>query len=84
MINDAWDNEYVTEHVGLWVNALLAKGLDANAVRDEIDKWTMDGVTQICVGGYARTMAADVVRAIVEQALCRERPLWPDPFTARE
>jgi hypothetical protein len=73
MINDAWDNEYVTEHVALWVNALRAKGLDAKAVGDEIDKWTMDGLTQICVGGYARTMPTDVVRAIVEQALGRER-----------
>jgi hypothetical protein len=71
MVDDAWDDEYVTEHVALWVNALRAKGLDAKAVRDEIDKWTMDDVTQICVGAYARTMPTDAVRAIVERVLCQ-------------
>jgi hypothetical protein len=75
LINDAWDNEYVTEHVDLWVNALQANGLDAIAVRDEMDRWTMDGVTQICVGANARTMPTDVVRAIVERVLGQERLL---------
>jgi hypothetical protein len=62
MTNDSNDNQHDTEHGVLWVNALRAKGLDAKAVRNEIDKWTMDGVTQICVGGYARTMPTDVSR----------------------
>ena len=35
--------------------------------------WSLDDVTQVCVGQHARTMPTDVVRAIVERALGRER-----------
>jgi hypothetical protein len=47
MTSDAWDIQHVTEHNVLWVRSLQANGLDAKAVKDEIGKWTMDGVTQL-------------------------------------
>jgi hypothetical protein len=73
MTNDAWDNQYNTDHVALWVRWLQAKGLDAEAIRGEIDEWSLDDVTQVCVGAYARTMPTDFVRAIVERELGHER-----------
>jgi hypothetical protein len=69
MTDDAWDNQYDREHLAAWVRALRASGLDAIAIRGEIDRWTLDGVTQICVGAYARTMPFSLARAMVEQAL---------------
>jgi hypothetical protein len=69
MTNDASDNQYDHDHVVLWVNALRANGLDPAAVRDEIDRWSLDDVTQVYVGNHARTMPAEVVRGMVEQAL---------------
>jgi hypothetical protein len=73
MTNDASDNQYDTDHVVLWVRWLQAKGLGAEAIRGEIDKWSLDDVTQVCVGQHARTMPKDFVRAIVERAVGRER-----------
>jgi hypothetical protein len=69
MTNDAWDNQYDRDHVVLWVRWLQAKGLDAEAIRGEIDRWSLDDVTQVYVGNHARTMPAEVVRGMVEQAL---------------
>ena len=53
MTSDAWDNEYVTEHVALWVRWLQAEGLEPEAIRGEIDRWSLDDVTQVCVGQHA-------------------------------
>jgi hypothetical protein len=75
MTNDASDNQYNAEHVALWVRSLQAKGLDPEAIRGEVDKWTMYGVTQVYVGAHARTMPTGVVRAIVERALGDERAI---------
>jgi hypothetical protein len=75
MTNVASDNEHDAEHIVLWVRWLQAKGLDTDAIRGEVDKWTLGDVTQICVGQHARTMPTDVVRAIVERALGDERLL---------
>jgi hypothetical protein len=75
MTNDASDNQCDTDHVVLWVRWLQAKGLDAEAIRSEVDKWSMYGVTQVYVGTHARTMPTDFVRAIVEQALADERAI---------
>jgi hypothetical protein len=73
MTNDTSDNQYDAEHVVLWVRWLQAKGLDAEAIRDEVDRWSLDDVTQVYVGAHARTMPTSVVRALVERALGRER-----------
>jgi hypothetical protein len=73
MTNEASDNQYDAEHVVLLVNALRANGLDPAAVRVEIDRWSLDDVTQVYVGQHARTMPTDFVKAIVERALGRER-----------
>ena len=73
MTNDASDNQYDHDHVVLWVNALRANRLDPAAVRDEVDRWSLDDVTQVYVGQHARTMPTNFVRAIVERALGRER-----------
>jgi hypothetical protein len=75
MTNNASDNQYDTDHVVLWVRWLQAKGLDAEAIRGEVDRWSLDGVTQVYVGAYARTMPTDFVRAIVERALGDERAI---------
>jgi hypothetical protein len=75
MTNDASDNQYDTEHVVLWVRWLQFKGLDVEAIRGEVDKWTMYGVTQVYVGTHARTMPTDLVRTIVERALGDERAI---------
>jgi hypothetical protein len=75
MRNDACDNHYDLEHVVLWVNLLRAKGLDSEAIRSEVDKWTLGDVTQVYVGSYARTMPKDLVRSIVERALDDERAI---------
>jgi hypothetical protein len=73
MTNDPWDNQYNTEHVAIWVRSLQAKGLDADAIRAEVDKWTLGDVTQIPVGQHARTIPTDVVRTMVDRALCHEQ-----------
>ena len=85
MTNDATDNQYDTDHVVLWVRWLQFKGLDAEAIRGEIDRWSLDGVTQVYVGNHARTMPTDFVRAIVERALGDERavPKWLESGDAR-
>jgi hypothetical protein len=75
MTNDASDNQYDTEHVALWVRWLQAKGLDPEAIQGEVDRWSLDGVTQVYVGTYTRTMPTDFVRAIVERALGDERAI---------
>ena len=75
MTNDASDNQFDHDHVVLWVNALRANGLDPAAVRDEVDRWSLDDVTQVYLGQHARTLPTDFVRAIVERALGRERLL---------
>jgi hypothetical protein len=67
------DNEYNADHIVLWVRWLQAQGLDPEAIRGEVDKWTMYGVTQVYVGQHARTMPTEFVGAIVERAL-RARP----------
>ena len=69
MTNDASDNQYNAEHVALWVRSLQAKGLDPEAIRGEVDKWTLGDVTQVYVGQHARTMPTVVVKTIVEHAL---------------
>ena len=69
MTNDESANQYDHDHVVLWVNALRANRLDPAAVRDEVDRWSLGGVTQVCVGQHARTMPTDFVRAIVDQTL---------------
>jgi hypothetical protein len=46
MANEASDNQYDTEHVVLWVRWLQAKGLEPKAIGDEIDRWSLDDVTQ--------------------------------------
>jgi hypothetical protein len=73
MTNEASDSKYNADHVTLWVRWLQAKGLDAEAIRGEIDRWTLDDVTQVYVGNHARTMQTDFVREIVERALGDER-----------
>ena len=75
MTNDESENQYDHDHVVLWVNALRANGLDPAAVRGEIDRWSLDGVTQVCVGQHARTMPTDFVSTIVERALGDERAI---------
>jgi hypothetical protein len=75
MTSDACDNQHDTDHAILWVRSLQARGLDAEAIRGEIDRWTLDDVTQVYVGAYARTMPTDFVREIVERALGLERLL---------
>ena len=75
MTNDASDNQYDTDHVVLWVRWLQFKGLDREAIRSEVDKWSLDDVTQVYVGQYACTMPTDFVRAIVERALGDERAI---------
>ena len=75
MTNDASDNRYDTDHVVLWVRWLQAKGLDPEAIQGKVDRWSLDGVTQVCVGAYARTMPTDFVRAIAERALGDERAI---------
>ena len=75
MTGDARDRQYDTDHVILWVRWLQAKGLDSEAIRSEVDKWTMYGVTQVYVGAHARTMPTGVVRAIVERALGDKRAI---------
>jgi hypothetical protein len=72
MTNDTWDNQYDREHVAVWVRSLQATGFDAAAVRDELDKWTLNGMTQIYVGQYARMMPHAVARAMAELAVSRE------------
>jgi hypothetical protein len=69
MTNDESNNHSDTEYVVLWERWLQSKGLDAEAIRGEIDRWSLDGVTQVDVGNHARTMPAEVVRGMVEQAL---------------
>jgi hypothetical protein len=73
MTNEASDNQYDHDHVVLWVRWLQAKGLKPEAIRGEVDKWTLGDVTQVYVDAYARTMPTDVVRAIVERTLGDER-----------
>ena len=75
MTNDASDNQYDRDHIVLWVRWLQFKGLDVEAIRGEVDKWTMYGVTQVYVGTHARTMPTDFVRAIVERARGDERAI---------
>jgi hypothetical protein len=69
MNNDASDNQYDHDHIVLWVRWLQAKGLDSEAIRGEVDKWTLGDVTQVYVGQHARTMPTVVVKTIVEHAL---------------
>jgi hypothetical protein len=73
MTNEASDNQYDSEHVVLWVRWLQAKGLEPEAIRGEIDRWSLDDVTQLYVGNHACTMPTDFVRAMVERALGDER-----------
>jgi hypothetical protein len=75
MTNDASDSQYETDHIVLWVRWLQFKGLDPEAIRGEVDKWTLGDVTQVYVGSHARTMPTDFVRAIVERALGDERAI---------
>jgi hypothetical protein len=75
MTNDASDNQYDRDHIVLWVRWLQFKGLDVEAIRGEVDNWSMYGVTQVYVGTHARTMPTYLVRAIVEQALADERAI---------
>jgi hypothetical protein len=69
MTNDAWYNQYNTEHVVLWVRWLRAKGFEPEASRGEIDRWRLDDVTQVCVGQHTRIMPTDFVSPIVERVL---------------
>jgi hypothetical protein len=69
MGNDAGENQYDREHVALWVRWLTARGLDRVAIMAELDQWTQDGVSQIYVGQYARTMPSILAKAMVEHAL---------------
>jgi hypothetical protein len=73
MASDAWDTKFDRDHVALWVRWLQARGLDLEAIRAEVDKWTLYGVTQVYVGQHARTMPTDFVREIVERALGDDR-----------
>jgi hypothetical protein len=75
MTNEASGNQYNADHVTLWVRWLQAKGLKPEAIRGEVDKWTLGDVTQVYVGQHARTMPTDFVREIVERALGLERLL---------
>jgi hypothetical protein len=65
LCDDAWDSQFVA----VWVASLQARGLDPAAIRDKIDRWTLDGWAQICVGQNARMMPVDVARTMVGQAL---------------
>jgi hypothetical protein len=69
LCNDAWDSQHDREHVEVWVRSLQARGLDPAAIRDEVGRWTSDGMTQICVGQYARTIPVAVARDWVDKAL---------------
>jgi hypothetical protein len=75
MTNDASDKQYDTDHVVLWVRWLQAKGLDPEAIQGEVDRRSLDGVTQIYVGAYARIMPTDFVSTIVERTLGDERAI---------
>jgi hypothetical protein len=75
MNNDASDSQYDHDHVVLWVRWLQAKGLDPEAIRGEVDKWTLGDVTQVYVAQHGRTMPTDFVRAIVERTLGDERAI---------
>ena len=75
MTNDTSDNQYDTDHVVLWVRWLQAKGLDPEAIRSEIDRWSLDDVTMVYVAQHGRTIPRDLVRAIVERALGDERAI---------
>jgi hypothetical protein len=75
MTNEASDTQYDTEHVVLWVRWLQAKGLDAEAISGEIDRWSLGDVTLVYVGNQACTMPTDFVRAMVEHALGDERAI---------
>jgi hypothetical protein len=43
--------------------------MDAERIRRELTRFTRDGMTEIRVGGYARTMPVALAQAIVEQAI---------------
>jgi hypothetical protein len=57
------------EHVACWVRFLRFQGMDAEQIRGELARFTRGGMTQIRVGGYARTMAVALAEAMVEQAI---------------
>jgi hypothetical protein len=57
------------EQVIQWVRFLRARSRDDAAIRNEVESWTLDGISQIYVDGEARTMPVALVRAKVEQAL---------------
>lgn len=61
------------EHVIDWVHFLRFKGLDAPAIRGEVERWTRDGVTTVYVGQHARTMPVTLAKAMVEQVLASQR-----------
>jgi hypothetical protein len=69
MTSNAWYNQYNTEHIVLWVRWLQAKGLEPEAIRGEIDRWSLDDVTQVYVSQHARIIPTYLVRAIVERVL---------------
>jgi hypothetical protein len=67
------DSQYDHDHVVLWVGWLQAIGLDPEAIRGEIDRWSLGDLTMVYVAQHGRTMPTDFVRAIVERALGHEQ-----------
>jgi hypothetical protein len=64
-----WPASEDHEHVVSWVRFLRFQGMDAERIRQELARFTRDGMTQIRVGGYSRTMPVALAQAIVEQAI---------------
>jgi hypothetical protein len=82
MTSDASDNQYDHDHIVLWVLWLQFKGLDPEAIQCEVDRWSLDGVTQVYVAAHARTTLTNAVSAIVERAIGDE-PVDPAMGRAR-